>query len=93
MKINLMIDEKEKTFKADFVPGLVFRKFLELKTKYDLADMEKEAVEETVGLIVTAYNNQFTIDEFWEGIDGREIMPTIADFLNELTTGKAPEGK
>jgi len=94
MKIDLMIGEAEKTFRAEFVSGLVFRKFLELRTKHNLNDMEEEAVEEVVGLIVQAYNNQFTVDEFWSGKDARKIMPTISEFLQELTTGKeSPEGK
>lgn len=94
MKINLFIGEAEKTFRAEFVSGLVFRKFLELRTNHDLNDMNLETIEEVVGLIVQAYNNQFTADEFWTGMDGRKIMPTISGFLKELTTGKeSPEGK
>jgi len=87
MKINLVIGEAEKTFHAPFVKGLVFRQFIKLRKDHDLNDMNEDTMEKIVELIVEAYNGQFTIDEFWNGIDAREVITTIQAFIQELITG------
>lgn len=87
MKINLVIGEAEKTFHAPFVKGLVFRQFVKLRKEHDLNDMSDETIDKLVELIVESYNGQFTVDEFWNGIDAREVMSTIQEFIQELVTG------
>lgn len=82
MKIVLRIDGVDKEFLTDFIPGRVFRQAVKaqelLKKGNELTDAE---LDELVMVVVSTYNKQFTIDQFWDGIDTRDIMDTIVDTI------------
>lgn len=86
MQITLRINKEDKTFHTDFIPGLIYRKFLERRTQIDYTKVE--SYDEIVGFLVSAYDNQFTVDEFWKGIDSRNVEETILDFIAEMTGSK-----
>lgn len=85
MKITLMIGEAEKTFHAPFVKGRVLRNFIKLQKEKNINDMDTETIDSTIELIVDAYNNQFSIDDFYDGIDARQIIPVIRKFIGEIS--------
>lgn len=91
MNITLRIKDEEKTFQADFIPAVVYRKYLEIRKTIDLTSVE--GFDEVVALLVSAYGKQFTIDEFWNGIDARHLDATILDFISEMTGTKKGEKK
>lgn len=82
MKIVLRIDGVDKEFLTDFIPGRIFRQAVKarelLKKGNELTD---EELDELIMVVVNAYNKQFTIDQFWDGIDARDIMDTIVDTI------------
>lgn len=93
MKIDINIDGHEKTFTTTFVKGLVYRKYIELSEQGLLSNLTLETREKIIELIVEAFNNQFTADQFWNGIDAREIEVVVIQFCNDLRTQTKREGK
>jgi hypothetical protein len=77
MNLKLLIKEEEKTFHTPFVPGTVFRKFIEYKARMNLNDLKGEELDELASLVVYAFKNQFTLEEFYDGIPQDELMITI----------------
>lgn len=93
MKIDINIDGHEKTFTTTFINGLVYRKYVELSEQGTLKDLTLEARDKVIELIVEAFNQQFTADQFWNGLDAREIDLVIVQFCNDLRTQTKREGK
>ena len=83
MKIVLRIDGENKEFITDFIPGRVFRQAVKgrelLKDGPD--DLKDSDLDELVKVVVNAYDKQFTVDQFWDGIDARYVMDTIIDTI------------
>ncbi|WP_051891708.1 phage tail assembly chaperone G [Lysinibacillus sphaericus] len=102
MQIKLRIDGQEKTFTNDFVKARIFRNALKMNE-----EMSKEGDEITVatfdkmmGFVVNVFDNQFTVDDLWDGLEGGnfqdEIMRVFNNVLNMggLTTASpTTEGK
>ena len=93
MKIDIKIDGHEKTFTTTFISGLVYRKYIELSEQGALTNLTLESRDKVVELIVEAFNQQFTTDQFWNGIDAREVELVIIQFCNDLRTQTKREGK
>lgn len=93
MKIDITIDGHEKTFTTSFVSGLVYRKYIELSEEGKLTDLTLESREKLIELIVESFDKQFTADQFWKGIDARDIDIVILQFNNDLRSQIKREGK
>lgn len=90
--LTLLIDGEEKTFTIPFVSGLVWRKFIEVKAKIeDLGNLTVEELDEFANLVVFAFRNQFTLEQFYAGIPHDAVMITI-DRLFEPTNSGNEEG-
>ena len=87
--LTLLVGEEEKVFQIPFVNGMVLRKFIEMKAKMDMTDLSPEELDEMVGLVVYAYKNQFTIEQFYEGVPHDRVMAII----DELFLPTPPKGK
>lgn len=86
MKINLMIEGQMKEFVQTFIPGRVFRKTLEIQKQ--LKDgVQEETVDRMIEFVVTAFGKQFTFDQCYDGIDARNIMPTVVDICQQIING------
>jgi len=102
MQITLRIDKQDKTFTNDFVKARIFRNALKMNE-----EMSKEGDEITVetfdkmmGFVVNVFDNQFTVDDLWDGLEGGnfqdEIMRVFNNVLNMgglTTTSPTTEGK
>lgn len=86
MQITLLIDGKEKTFTNDFVKARVFRNALKLNEK--LRGFENnvtpELFDEMVEFVVAVFDRQFTIDEFYDGIEVSKMINEIMRIFNEV---------
>jgi hypothetical protein len=78
VQLKLLIKDEEKVFTIPFVSGMVLRKYLELlaKTK-DSKKLTVEEMDDYVGLVVYAFKNQFTLEEFYDGIPHEKVMQTV----------------
>lgn len=88
MNLTLFVDGKEKTFNAPFIKARMFRKALEFNQKMDFKNLGVEEIDELIGFVCELFNNQFTIDEFYDGLPVENLMPTIVEAM-ESVTGKA----
>lgn len=90
MQITLRIDEKDKTFVNEFVKARVFRNALKMneKMRENGNNISADLFDELVEFIVNVFNQQFTVDEFWDGIEASKLQDEIMRVFNEvLKTG------
>lgn len=87
MNIELLINGKKKNFKLpSFIPGRLIRKATSF-TKNDLNDISEDILDEMVEYVVNVYGNQFSLDEFYDGIDAREMLNVIGESIQSIVNG------
>jgi len=86
MKIVLRVDGQDKTYKKEFVEGIVFRKALELNKKIRESGNigEVETYDEYIDFIVFAFGNQFTSEDAWNGLSVTQIQSEPTRIFNEV---------
>jgi hypothetical protein len=84
MQITLFVNGEEKTFTVPFVKARMFRRALEITKKYDLNDVDVATLDILVSYVVELFNNQFTVDEFYDGIPADKLISTILDCINKV---------
>lgn len=89
MQITLKIDGKDKTFVNDFVSARLLRDALKLNE--NTAQQQHEGIlsvtrqlDELAELVVKAFNNQFTLDQLWDGISIDKFQPELTRVFNEI---------
>lgn len=94
MKVSLFIDGKEKTFYSpNFISGRIGREAADLEEKYlinqngKFEETQTEVLDIFVDFLCRAFGNQFTADEFYDGIDSRVMYKTIPAFFKYVSTG------
>lgn len=87
MKLTLLIEGKKKEFKTSFIPGMIFRRALELNKRIDFSNMQAEDLDEIVQLTVELYGNEFSFDEFYKGIPLNELLPTLTNVMTFISNG------
>lgn len=91
MKLELIIDGEKKIFTTNFVSGRHFRKVMEYDSKIDYSNIGIDETDELVGFVCNVFDNQFTVDEFYDGIPSHEVISTITSVFIYVRTGKTPE--
>lgn len=86
MQITLRIDGDNKTFTNDFVKARVFRNALKLNEKMSKEGnkISVETFDEMVSFVVTVFDNQFTIDDFYDGVQAGELQSEIMRVFNSV---------
>lgn len=81
------IDGTEKNYQSPFISALTYRKYMELKVNqkvdYLSEDPTYKQLDELVSLVVDAFKNQFTIDEFYAGQSTADFRETLIRFILE----------
>lgn len=88
MKLTLLIDGKEKIFTTPFVSARAYRKLLEYDQTIDYTDMGLDEYDEIVGFICDVFGNQFTIDDFYDGLPSYELNNVLLDVFAYIRTGE-----
>jgi len=86
MKITLKIEGQDKEFIQDFIPARMFRKTMEMQSKLTKG-VDEKALDSMAGYVVEMFGNQFTLDQFYDGLDARRMVPTITDTIKEIVGG------
>lgn len=86
MKIGLRIDGKDKTFINDFVKARVFRNALKLNNELQggAANVSVELFDTMIEFAVSAFDGQFTVDEFWDGVEAHKLQSEVMRIFNEI---------
>ncbi|MEM5660007.1 hypothetical protein AAHB62_31890 [Bacillus cereus] len=83
MKLTLRINNEEKTFNLpSFIPARLIRQAPELAdipNNPEAADLDK-----MVQYVVQVYGEQFTVDQYWDGVDARKFLLTTTNVINAL---------
>lgn len=88
MKITLIINGEPQEFVQSFIPGRVFRRAIQaqklLKEKPDL-----DTIDFLAETMVEFYGKQFTVDQFYDGIDARVLIGTFLKHVDIIVNGAA----
>lgn len=95
MQITLRIDGDNKTFTNDFVKARVFRNALKMneKMRKEGKEISVETFDEMVGFVVTVFDNQFTIDDFYDGVHAGKLQDEIMRVFNGVLNAGGLETK
>lgn len=89
--ITLHINGKERIFSSQFIPTRILRNFLEAQTRIDMNAMSAEDLDEILTMLCNAYNNQFTLDELYDGLPSDKLQETLENFILAVNGGKKPD--
>ncbi len=89
MKVELLQnDGKKKTFQSGPVLMRSMREFLELQTRINLNSMDADELDEFVGFVCRVFGNQFTIDDFYDGMPVDKLNTFSQTFALEIMGAK-----
>jgi hypothetical protein len=94
MQITLKIKGKDKTFITDFISARMVRRTIEVSKGINFNDMSPEELDQMVGFIVELFSHQFTIDDVYDGLPSKQLIPTMMNCINEVVgeMGEATAG-
>ncbi|MEJ9122826.1 hypothetical protein P4I92_03645 [Bacillus cereus] len=83
MKLTLMINKQKQTFNMpEFIPARLIRQAPELAEIPN--NPGPEDMDKMVKFVVKVYDDQFTLDQYWDGIDARKFLSTTSDVINAI---------
>lgn len=77
---------EEQDFTQGFISGRAFRKTMEMKKKV-AGGVDETVLDEMVDYVVYLFANQFTRDQFYDGIAAEKMMDTIVGCINKVVGG------
>jgi hypothetical protein len=77
---------KEKIFVVDHLRSRIVRKALNIYDTIDVKNMSGESLDRLANYVVEVYKNQFTLDDFYDGIDCDELMPTLTKCIKDVVS-------
>lgn len=86
LSIELMINGEKKVFTTSFISAKKLRKTLAISEKIGKTLTPKD-LDEIVEYEVDLYNNQFTVDEFYDGVDASVILKKAVEDINNVING------
>lgn len=85
MQITLRVNGENKTYTTDFISARMFRRAIEMQGYFKSgANLDEDTLDELVGFVVEAYGKQFSIDDFYDGIESAKLIPTITQTINAV---------
>lgn len=87
MQIQLVINGEKKTFSAPFLSGKLYKDFFEIQRKLQAVltgDTSPKSMDVLVDFVCRAYGQQFTIDQYWEGVPLNKVLSEIVRTMNEI---------
>jgi hypothetical protein len=96
MNLTLRIDGQERKFVSSFIPALAYRQLLEMNKRMNFNDLSADELDEIVNLIRGIFENQFSVDEFYDGLPVQQLGPTMMEAfetINGITNDEELSGK
>jgi len=73
-----------ETYIAPAPKGRMVRRAYELIGKISMTEPRTQDMDDLVTYTVDLFGGQFTVDEFYDGIEAKELWPTLSYFLRLL---------
>lgn len=86
IEFKLEIDGKEKIFYCTKIKGVLLRKTAAITKTFDkMADnFSDDVLDELVDYVVDVFNNQFTREQYYEGIELEDMIASIQNIASEI---------
>jgi len=84
MIIKLIIDEKERSFNSGFISGRRTREALAMSGQIEGKKQDETMLDEMADFIVDLYKNQFTRDQFYDGIASDKLIGEFTDSIAKI---------
>ncbi|MEE6183170.1 phage tail assembly chaperone G [Bacillus wiedmannii] len=83
MKLTLIINKEKQIFNMpEFIPARLIRQAPELAEIPN--NPGPEDMDKMVQFVVKVYDGQFTLDQYWDGVDARKFLSTTSDVINAI---------
>ena len=84
MELILKKDKKEKTYTTGFISARMVRRTIEVSQGVDFDNISPEELDKLIDYIVELFGNQFTRDDVYDGLQSKDLIPTITKCINEV---------
>ena len=84
MEIILKKYKKDKTYTTGFISARMVRRTIEVSQGVDFDNISPEELDKLIDYIVELFNNQFTRDDVYDGLQSKDLIPTITKCINEV---------
>ena len=84
MEIILKKDKKAKTYTTGFISARMVRRTIEVSQEVDFDNITPEELDKLIDYIVELFGNQFTRDDVYDGLQSKDLIPTITKCINEV---------
>lgn len=86
IEITLNINGEDKTFVCTIVKGILLRETASIVKVFSGMEngFDEDVLDEVVDYVVNVFNGQFTRDDFYNGIDLADMMPTIQNIAEQV---------
>lgn len=84
MEIILKKDKKDKTYTTGFISARMVRRTIEVSQGVDFDNISPEELDKLIDYIVELFGNQFTRDDVYDGLQSKDLIPTITKCINEV---------
>lgn len=84
MDLVLRINGEEKTMNSPFISGMTYKKYIALQEKEKIDYLKQrptiKQLDALIQLIVEAFDKQFTVDDFYAGLNRYLFEEKLAEF-------------
>ncbi len=84
MEIILKKDKKDKAYTTGFISARMVRRTIEVSQGVDFDNISPEELDKLIDYIVELFGNQFTRDDVYDGLQSKDLIPTITKCINEV---------
>lgn len=82
MKITLNLNKEKKMYKVPYFSTWTFREALRITEEIDMADLGIEELDALAAFVVEAFENQFTVNDYFKGTSKDEGLQIVGKILS-----------
>ena len=75
---------KDRVFIADFISARMMRRTIEISKSLNFEEMGVDDLDVMVEYLVQLFGKQFTIDDVYDGLLSKDLVPTLIQCINEV---------
>ena len=84
MEIILKKDKGDKAYTTCFISARMVRRTIEVSQGVDFDNISPEELDKLIDYIVELFGSQFTRDDVYDGLQSKDLIPTITKCINEV---------